>query len=845
MPRGSELRTNFIAGELSRNVEARTDFARYFNGSKTLENFVVRPQGSIFRRKGTRFLGETKDSTKLSRLLEFQFSILQTYVLEVGQGYIRFFSDQARVVDNPVTINNATQANPVVITTASPHNYSNGDVVIIDNVEGMEELNGCEHAISNITASTFELIGVDGTGFDAYIGGGTSSRVHEISSPYSENELFDIKVVQDSDIMYLIHPLHPIQKLIRLAANQFTLEEVDLVKGPYIDENIVSTDIVTLTGGAPWTEGSTLTLTASGGHTPFTAGHVGGLWQLRSGTDIGHVKITGFTSSTIVTVEAKNNIPASLQGVGVFTWSEGEFSNARGFPAAVSFHEQRLVLAGSISAPQRVWFSNSNGDYENFEAGTEADDPFLIKIASQRGDPIRWLFSDNVLFIGTAGGIFRVRNSNNSAALSSTDIDVKKHISHGTDLIQPESVGDLPLYIQRAGKKVRSIEFSVSQDKYRARDVTIDADEITGDSIIEINGQENPISSLWTIRQDGQIAILTIELDQQISAWGRYLTQGKFESKAIISDSGGDDIVYFVVNRTINGVIKRYVESHKPNYLNDNIEGFYVDSGLTYNGIQNATLTLSSASGSFAIETENTGEIIITESGESIITEEEPLSVTVDADIFDPDDVGKEIHELGEGTGRAVIIEVVDGMNAVLDTLEDFSTTILLPGTWAIAIKNIVGLDHLIGETVSINSDGATEPNQVVDSNGAVSISFAGSVINVGLEYSSIQESMPIEASSLSGVIGSSQGKEKRIDTIVVNLQETRGAKILLSGKSSPVPFRSVDDNMNRGLNLFSGNREVTVAGGWDKDVSLGVTQSEPQPLTIKSITYKVTVNDK
>ena len=121
MPRAAEIRTNFTAGELSPNVDARTQFSRYFDGSIKLENFVVRPQGGIFRRKGFKFLAEVKDSSKKVRLIPFEFSTLQTYVFEFGENYIRFFSDQGRIVESDIAISNITQANPASVITSSPH----------------------------------------------------------------------------------------------------------------------------------------------------------------------------------------------------------------------------------------------------------------------------------------------------------------------------------------------------------------------------------------------------------------------------------------------------------------------------------------------------------------------------------------------------------------------------------------------------------------------------------------------------------------------------------------------------------------------------------------------------
>ena len=736
MPRASEIRTNFTAGELSTLINSRTQFQRYFNGSETLENWVVLTQGPIFRRKGFRFLAEVKDSTKRTRLIPFEFSTVQTYTIELGAGYLRFFSAQGQVLDS-------------------------------------------------------------------------GSNILEISNPYLESELFDIKFVQDSDVIYMVHPNHPIQKLIRVASNNFTLNPVDLVRGPYRDENIISTDEVRLTGNG-WSEGATLTLTASGGHTPFTSNHVGGLWKVKSGTDIAHVKITGFTSSTVVTVVAQNDVPQSLHNIASFNWSEGEFSNARGFAGAITFHEQRMVLACS----QRVWFSKSNADYENFEVGTNSDDPFAITIASQRGDPIRWLFSDQALFVGTAGSIFRIISSRNSPALAPDDIDAKRQISYGCSNIQPELVGQSPIYMQKNNKTARLITFDIDIDKYKAIDITVDSDHITDGGITSFEYQQIPLSSLWTVRTDGQIARLTLEQDQEVQAWSRYVTQGNFESVAIVSDAEDNDEIYAIVKRTINGVVKRFVEVQEPNYKVDNLNRFYVDSGLSYNGTQSSTITISG----------NT--------------------FTADSSTFQSGDIGKEIHQL-IGKGRAKITGFTDSQNVTVSIIETFSSATLLPNEWAIAIKNITGSEHLEGETVAINSDGATVPSKIV-SGGEVEIDSAGSIIHIGLPYSSKQKNMPIESLALSGMIGTSQHKDKRIHEIVVRFADTLGGKIIDgAGNEVIIPARSLNNNMNEAPPLFNGDQEIKVATGWDKLGQIEIIQDEPQPMTIKSITYKVTINDK
>ena len=106
---------SFTAGELSSSMEGRTDFAKYFNGASNIENFVVLPHGPVTRRPGTYFVSEVKTSANSTRLIPFSFSTEQTYVLEFGNQYIRFFKDNGQITEGNKTITAITAANPAVV----------------------------------------------------------------------------------------------------------------------------------------------------------------------------------------------------------------------------------------------------------------------------------------------------------------------------------------------------------------------------------------------------------------------------------------------------------------------------------------------------------------------------------------------------------------------------------------------------------------------------------------------------------------------------------------------------------------------------------------------------------
>ena len=102
--------SNFTAGRLSKRLGGRTDLSKYYNGCSELENFIVHAHGGVSRRPGTRFIAEVKSSSASTRLIRFQFSVSQAYVLEFGNNYFRIFKDGG-------AITSGSPAAPVEVTT--------------------------------------------------------------------------------------------------------------------------------------------------------------------------------------------------------------------------------------------------------------------------------------------------------------------------------------------------------------------------------------------------------------------------------------------------------------------------------------------------------------------------------------------------------------------------------------------------------------------------------------------------------------------------------------------------------------------------------------------------------
>ena len=249
------IQPSMAGGEVSAPVGARVDLSKRSVAVEEAQNFIATFTGSMMSRPGQKFVSQTKPGSSTYRFIEFEFNDTQTFVLELGETYMRFHSLGAQILDSALTgsITAATAADPVVVTSTA-HGLSNGDEIYISGVAGMTELNGRNFIVANVTANTFELqtlegTDIDGTGYTAYTSGGTWTEVYEITTPWAAADLFAIKYAQSGDVMTLCHPDYPPQELVRIDNDTWTLSEVDLTPDILGPDNITVDVNTTITAG--------------------------------------------------------------------------------------------------------------------------------------------------------------------------------------------------------------------------------------------------------------------------------------------------------------------------------------------------------------------------------------------------------------------------------------------------------------------------------------------------------------------------------------------------------------------------------------------------------------------
>jgi len=789
MPNASPIQNNFTSGEFSGLMAGRVDFERYKTAVKVGTNQLAYLQGGVTRRPGTYFCDEVKDSTKATRIVKFKYSTVSAFALEFGDQYIRFKKNRAPIYDLTLTITGISAA-AVGVVTYTGTDPSNGDHLDLSSVAGMVEINGLRVVVSNVNggANTFEMKYLDGTDVDttvftAYTSGGSAKRVYTLTSTYLEADLFQLKFKQSADVLYIWHPDYPERKLSRVTDSSWTLTSTTYLDGPYMAENTTST---TLTPSA-FAPGAGVTLTASSvtginDGDGFKTTDVGRLIRLNQGGTWGYVLITGWTSTTVVTVTVINTLTSTAAKT---SWRMGLYSDTTGYPACGTFYGDRLYRGGCPEIPER--FDGSKvGDYDNMApsgvSGTVSDDNAVsFRLNSDDVQTIRWMNgTSNGIAIGTFEGEWLVTPSTQNETITPTNVNAKQSTGWGSEDIQAVRAGQTMLFVEAGGRRVREMNYLYYENTLQSLDTTVLADHITKGNfdpadplaedstdalsgIVEIDYQKKKIPTLWAVRKDGMLLSQVYSKDDKVSGWfrqplGGYSNAGHtvgalVESLCVIPKSDGAyDEVWLIVKRYINGRTVRYTEFLTDIWEQGNARdtAIYTDCTLTYDGASTGTVY--------------------------------------------------GLHHLANETGVAV---VVDG--------KELSDT----------------------GSQSVQTTGVIELN----------VEDEGSVIHVGFPYESDGICLKWEAGSATGT---AQGKLQRPHRVIFRLHDSLGLSTGPTlDDLTPITFRTAADLLGQPVPLFTGDKTVIWEGGYNTEHAICWRWTGAMPGTILAIMPHLNTQDR
>ena len=529
MPRLAHAHTNFTAGELSPRLDGRVDLAKYRNGVTNLENFIVHPHGGVTRRPGTEFIAEVKTSSLSTRIIPFEFNTEQVYLIEAGNQYMRFYKNGGQILNSGSVVEISTpyltaelfelkfaqsadtmfivhpNHAPRKLTRTSDVNWTLTEVVfefgpfLDENTTDTTITASARTGTVTLTASADTFVSTDvGRLVKIYDG---FAKISAFTSATQVNAVVQANLDGKAELL-----------------PEYTATTISFVEGDPSSTGSEHNDRIVDSGKAFKDEGFVVgqKITVSG-----------------TSSNNGTFLIAEVTDDTILTAPSDDLTGESAGGsftiVGTLEatdeWSLGAFSETTGFPGAICFFEERLVYAGTTSQPQTVFFSESGG-FDQFNTGADDADAMVFTLASSQVNVIRSLVPSRTLIVLTTGAEFSAGSGSNLDPITPTNIQIKRQTTHGTANVSPVTAGSAVLFLQRAKRKIRELQFNFDVDGFIAPDMTILSEHVSEGGFIELALQQEPDNIIFAVRADGQLCGMTYRREEQVVAWHRHIVAG-------------------------------------------------------------------------------------------------------------------------------------------------------------------------------------------------------------------------------------------------------------------------------------------------------------------------------
>ena len=557
---------SFQFGEVSDSLIMRTDTGIYTGSAQKIENMVVTAEGSARKRQGLKHIYDysiTYDANNpdQSNLFPFIFDNNEQYIISIEHAKVRCF----RIVDS-TTVSLVATLTADVSAAALPFDKAYlqqytaaqmGDVMFICHPLFAPRL------LTRTSLTTFEISTYT---FD------TRADSKQTYQPYSKYQAVGVTLdpsattgngitLTTSSAYWDVtgsqsggnYPdsLH-VGVIVRYGGNEINITSVQSTT--QATGNVVNELKVRLTVANPFraNSGSNKVEVTQLGHgygggesiTVSDAATVGGI---ATGNLNGSRTVADIIDDNTYTFTAGGSASSSEDGGGfpkitthapTLDWDEQAWSAKRGYPAAVAFHENRLVFAGTLAEPDAIFMSEI-GEYFNHDVGT-AQDNEAIALTAATGDvhEIRHLVSSRDLQVFAGTGELYVPTYLNQA-ITPTNAQIREQTPYGSSFARPALIDGATIFTQASGRIVREYLFTDNEDAYASTAIsTIASHLINTPKYVSVvhSGFDQPDSYAIMSMTDGDAAVFTSNRAEKRASWTEFTTNGRFDSVVSIDD---------------------------------------------------------------------------------------------------------------------------------------------------------------------------------------------------------------------------------------------------------------------------------------------------------------------
>ena len=476
MARYTQFQTNFSVGEMDPLLRARTDLEQYSNGLESAKNVIIHPQGGATRRPGLRTIAKIYDNpfAQEFKLIPFQFSRTDTYLLAVQSGFIKVYKNDVFQVSVSATDITAAMVPDLKYTQAV-------DTLIIVH-QDMHPKRLVRNSDVSWTFEDVPLTNIPSYAFNphthypqfAITPSAVDGNITITASSYTS----DTGTAQGGSST----------TLILKAATSFTGTKtpvgmtLHLTSGTGSGQyrHVHSYDLGTKTITIDDTWDTAPDATTGYKVVPYGPPSIGELINRTIGSSQGQARIVSVVSDHVVdaivtipffdaSVMDNSVFPFPSQTLSVWNADTGyvtTWSDALGWPRTAAFYEGRLYFGGTALRPNTIWGSKV-AQYFDFEQGTGLDDESVeATLNVNEFNEVTNLNAGPDLQIFTSGGEFVVIQEASQPVTPATFM-VKPQTQIGSKPGLPVvNIGGSALFIQRQGQSLVSMQYNQEQGGY-------------------------------------------------------------------------------------------------------------------------------------------------------------------------------------------------------------------------------------------------------------------------------------------------------------------------------------------------------------------------------------------
>ena len=543
---------NFQFGEISPSLTSRTDTKVYTNAGEQVRNFFIRSEGGLKKRTGTKRIHNFGSNPAFTALASLRQSVrIEPFIFSDDEKYIIAFSNtrieifQISPTDGSVSsIQSLTGQSWLVNTTSASY---------------LEEITFAQQGdLMFICHNTFQTRILERTGLTTFtistFNFDTSRDGNDIFQPYFSFQPLGMTITASNtsgsvtlttSANYFVSGHVGVDLLIgetraRITGFTSATQVTATIQGT-LRQQLEIDSIKTFEGSGTvrvtkalhgLAVGASVTFERSGAVGGIANSNINGARTITAVPDENTFEFTAGGSATATSSAIGGGSPRIVTGAATTEFSEQSYSALRGYPAAVTFHQNRLWFGGTLSQPDGIWGSKS-GLFFNFDVG-DAEDNDALDLTANVGEifSIRHLVSNRDLQIFTTGAELFIPTVQGKP-VTPANAQIRRQTPFGSSFVKPTVFHGATLFIQKTGSALREFLFTDAESAYTSVAVSGLAPHLILDPVQQtsIKGALNRSESYaFLINNDGTIAVFYSVRGDQKAGWSLWDTQGLWHS---------------------------------------------------------------------------------------------------------------------------------------------------------------------------------------------------------------------------------------------------------------------------------------------------------------------------